>query len=325
MLWHDRVLACVLAPALLVAGCKCASGTAPAASAKPSASASPLAVLAASVASSAKSARKTPADLVTPPLSPPEDAEHGPAGIRWKLVQRGSGAALGQQDGVKAEASFWTQAGELAFSTYAKPGPGGFSGATLPPALFTVLSPIPPGSKAWIWLPAEYVHSVRQQRVTFPFPDAALVIEYEPVEVHQASVPVVAASPAPEGLSTPASPFPAPDAAGPPKSALTTAGGLRYVLLAPGEGKAKPQPDDKLSLKFTLWPVVGLVVDNPQIRDYPGVTTTQRAPGGLGQVLQKMSAGSTARVWLSAGKAKDLVPRAPQGEAVLDLRLERIE
>jgi FKBP-type peptidyl-prolyl cis-trans isomerase len=308
-------------------GCKCSSNApSPAASAGPAGSAAPLKELARSVAAQARAERKTPAELVMPPASPPNDAQTGPEGLRYRVVELGVGEPLGQNDVLQAEYSIWTPSGALAYSTYQGKGPAGATAAFIPSALLSVAAKLPTGSKAWFWVPLSIVHAYREQHPNFPFPDSALVLEYEAVEVGHRAV-TGSASAAASVAATPAVPvrFPPPDAAGPPKDALVSASGLRYVVLAQGAGQAKPKGDDKLSLKLTLWPVLGLVVDSPLFAERPSATTLARAPAGLGAVLEALTVGSSARVWLPKDKAEQVGPVPAGREAVLDLSLERIE
>lgn len=323
--WVSRGL--VLGLTLTVAGCKCSSGASVSASAAPVGSVTPLNELAASVASSAQVARKTVADLVAPPLTPPGDAQSGAGGLRYKIVKLGVGEPVNPNDGIRAEYSVWTSTGTLVYSTYRFHGPAGATAAFVPQEFSALVGQLPAGSKAWIWVPAPVVHAVLQQRMNLPFPDAALVIEYEPLEIEHRVGPELAS---PSGSVAPAPPrtassFPQPDAAGAPKDALVSTSGLHYVVLVPGTGAQKPQPADKLILKLTLWPVTGLVVGSPSLSQTPSATTLARAPAGLASVLQTLTTGSVVRVWLPAGKAEQVGPVPAGHEAVLDLSLERLE
>jgi hypothetical protein len=324
MLLRCGAAVALIGSVLVATGCKRSPSATSHATAAASSTPAPLARLAASVMSSARAARKADIELSPPPLTPPADAESGPQGLRYKVVKRGVGAPVAANDGIHAEFSTWTQTGTLVFSTYQSKGPVGVTAAIVPAALFGVVGTLPPGSKAWFWLPAPLVHSLRQEHAYFPYPDAALVIEYEPTEIdRRAPMPPPSADgaqPAAAGLD----PGP-PDAAGPPKAALVSTSGLRYVVLAPGRGDAKPKSDDRLTLLLTLWPVTGLVVDNPIFSRKTSATTLARAPAGLAPVLQTMTAGSGVRVWLPAGKAQLVAPVPAGHEAILDVGLVRIE
>lgn len=310
--------------ALLAVDCKCSSGvTASVTSATPASSVAPLQELARSVAASARARRKSVGELVAPPLTPPADAENGPEGLRYKIVELGVGEPLRDNDVLQAEYSVWTPSGALAFSTYQGKGPAGATAAFVPRPLLAVAAKLPAGSKAWFWLPPPLVHTIREQHPNFPIPDSALVVEYEPVEVgHRTPAPPASAENADARAPTR---FPPPDAAGPPKDARVSASGLHFVVLRPGTGSAKAKPDDKLSLRLTLWPVLGLVVDNPLFAEKPSATTLARAPAGLASVLQTLTLGSVVRVWLPPGKAEQVGPVPAGREAVLDIMLEQLE
>jgi hypothetical protein len=319
--------AAIVALGLLgTSGCKASSNAPPSPSAHAGASATPLAALAASVSKIAAESRRQASDVVMPPATAPDDADHGPGGVRWKVLRTGGGGGIGEHDTVRADFSVWTQTGTLAFTSYKDSGPAGFSAMSVPHSFFALLSRFSPGSKVWFWLPAPFVHAVAQEHVRFPYPDTALILEYEPVAIdHLASSAPASSSAAAAPAPTPASQFPEPDAGGPPKGALATSHGLRYVFLAQGGGPAKPVPDQRLDLRLTLWPVTGLVVGPPVLSNQLSATTLARAPAGLGSILQSMTEGSVVRVWLPPGKARAVAPIAADGEAVLDLGLEKIE
>jgi hypothetical protein len=276
-----------------------------------------LNLLAASVAAAAP--RKSVNDLVTPPLTPPPNARAGAEGVSWQLLKEGNGVVVGEGDAVQAELSVWTDKGELAFSSYQKDAPVGFNAAVVPEAVFRELRKVSPEGKAWFWFSAALVHRIAQQHRSFPFPDTALVMEYEVVAVtaHRATAPasVLVADAA---LSP-------PDAAGPPAAALVTPNGLQHVPLRRGAGTAKPTRASKLRLLLTVWPITGLVVGQPTVRDLASATTLALAPAGLGQVLQTMTEGAIERVWLPPGKASQVVPVPKEQQAVLDLTLQKIE
>jgi FKBP-type peptidyl-prolyl cis-trans isomerase len=305
--------------AISIGACKSKRVPMPSRSAMPSASArAPAAVSAAP--------RKTLAQIKAPPLLPPEDALASVDGVKWKLLSAGSGDTLGATDSVQAELSVWTADGKRVFSTYERNGPMAFSAGLVQRGIYEELRKIKPGGKAWFWFSSEFVKADRQRRGgRSPFPEADLIMEYEPLSVSHREQTVVEI---PMGASAPVpvnSPFPKPDAAGPPKTGFKTASGLSYIELRPGVGTRTPEPDSKLRLRLTVWPVTGLVVGSPAMKDHSTATTLAKAPAGLGQVLRKMKEGAAARVWLPAGIANQIVPIDKGQEAILDLTLEKIE
>jgi FKBP-type peptidyl-prolyl cis-trans isomerase len=307
---------CTLASVLsagVVAGCK--SKRAPA-QARPSPSAS------SSAQPRVDAPRKSPSDLKAPPLAPPEDAVASVEGVKWKLLSEGTGEVLGELDSVQADLSVWTTDGKLFFSSYQHPAPVVFRAGLLPPGIYTELCKIKAGGKAWFWFSADFVQRDEARRsAKLPFPQADLIMEYEPHAIVRREAR--SAEPPSEVVMTRR--FPKPDASGPPKTARRTPGGLRFTELQGATGARKPERDSKLALRLTVWPVTGLVVEPPILKEEPSATTLARAPAGLSELLKTMSEGATVRVWLPAGKAGLVVPLDKGRDAILDLTLEKIE
>lgn len=270
--------------------------------------------------------RKQASELLAPPPVAPEGAQAGPAGSHIQVIEEGTGAAVPLEQGVRAEVSIWSQAGNLVFSTYSSAKEMTLPLSFIPAPVRPSFAAVRPGGKARFWLPEELVKAhVAASGGQLALPPVALIVDYEPlaaIELKQTEVPMIAD--ATGGSGAVATRFPRPDAGGPAKEALRTASGLSYVKLASAAGGAALAPKQRITLHVTAWPVTGLVVGAP-VLDESSVTTLERAPGGLSDVLRKLSVGDAARIWLPADRAAKVVPTARGRELVLDLVVERVE
>jgi hypothetical protein len=256
---------------------------------------------------------RTRESLKFPPPAP-DDAERGPGGVRWKMVRQGSGDNPGPVDTIVGDFSVWNADGTLVESTYTEPKARIFSAATLGEPFRPLLSNVKMGSLARFWLPRAALAGWRPDI----WPDADLVIEYEPIQANRANIKTYAAS------ANQADRFPKPDGAGPPATALhTTPSQVPYIMLGKGTTDRKPTSAARLDLNLDAWAMEGLVAK--RIMQLPTATTLARAPQKLGEVLRQMSEGDTARVWLSAKDAKEIVPVAGDRELIVDVTLSKIE
>jgi hypothetical protein len=271
--------------------------------------------------------RKQVSELLAPPPVPPEEAKDGPAGSRIQVFKEGTGAPVPLDQGVRAEVTIWTRAGNLVFSTYSSTKEMSLPLSFVPAPVRSSFAAVRPGGKARFWLPEELVKAhVATTGGQLALPPVALIVDYEPLAALALAQTEVPASATPtnaeSGVVEPR--FPRPDAGGPTAGALRTPGGLSYVKLTSAGGGTPLAPKQRARLHVTAWPVTGLVVGAP-ILDESSVTTLERAPAGLSDVLKKLSVGEAARIWLPADRAVKVVPTAQGREVVLDLLVERVE
>jgi hypothetical protein len=257
--------------------------------------------------------KRTAEELKMPSQTPPADAQAGPGGVRWQLVRQGSGETPGPVDTLAGDFSVWNASGTLVESTYLEPKMRLYSVATLGEPFRPLLTNVKAGSLVRFWVPRAALQGWRPDI----WPDADLIIEYEPKRVFPSTIVSVGG-----GAKEVAARFPNPDGAGPPQGALRTASQVPYVMLQQGNGK-KPTNQSRLDLNLDGWALEGLVPK--RVMQIPSATTLDRAPKKLGEVLRQMSEGGTARVWLSPKDAKEIAPVAGDRELIVDVTLSKIE
>jgi hypothetical protein len=273
---------------------------------------------AAAAATGSARVRRKVADLKPPPTTPPADAQPVPGGGSWKLVRKGTGPGPTGDQHLLGELTIWNAEGKLALSSHQSVQPARFGLDSAPAGTHGILSGLGPGSQATFWLPDAVLSGWRPPS----FPKGDLIFELEVREI-------VEAPPATEALpgATPpvtAQAFPPPDTAGPPKEALLSKSGLKYVVLHRAEGAASAGPDARFKIRFDSWSIEGLMV-RPGVRAQATTTTPSRAPGGIGDVIRQLTPGSTARIWIPKNRAAAIIPGAGSHELVLDVHLDGIE
>jgi hypothetical protein len=144
------------------------------------------------------------------------------------------------------------------------------------------------------------------------WPDSNLIFDLEMIAVTHVTMRD------PSGNQIVPEPAALPDAAGPPRSAETTPAGLRYIYLAHGVSHERPKAEQRVALTGTGYVIEGIEVKQLE-SPIKTATTLSRAPGNLGEVLSRLSAGDQVRIWLSKGQAKSILPAAGSREAILDL------
>ena len=116
--------------------------------------------------------------------------------------------------------------------------------------------------------------------------------------------------------------LPAPsDVAAPPADATTTASGLAYKILSPGEGGEKPTAEATVSVHYTGWTTDGAMFDSSKTRGQPARFPLNRVIAGWTEGLQLMSKGDTARLWIPESLAYKGMPGKPAGMLVFDVEL----
>jgi FKBP-type peptidyl-prolyl cis-trans isomerase len=114
---------------------------------------------------------------------------------------------------------------------------------------------------------------------------------------------------------------PPDDVAEPPSDAETTASGLAYKVLEPGDGGASPGPDDQVSVHYTGWTTDGEMFDSSRTRGQPAQFPVGGVIAGWTEGLQLMSEGDSYRLWIPEELAYGGQPGRPQGMLVFDVEL----
>jgi FKBP-type peptidyl-prolyl cis-trans isomerase len=137
-----------------------------------------------------------------------------------------------------------------------------------------------------------------------------------------ASAAVAEPPPAPSAPTIPAP----PDVAEPPADATKTASGLVSKVLAPGTGKDRPTPTDKVKVHYTGWTKGGQMFDSSVTRGEPITFPVNGVIPGWTEGLQLMVVGEKRRLWIPAALAYGPRPRpgTPAGDLVFDVELLEI-
>ena len=144
-----------------------------------------------------------------------------------------------------------------------------------------------------------------------------------------AAAPAATPPPAPPA-PPPEPPTPAPDPKAPadvkeaPADAKKTPSGLASKRLAPGKGKEKPVPADKVRVHYTGWTTDGVKFDSSVDRGEPAEFPLGGVIKGWTEGLQLMVEGEKRRFWIPANLAYGETrqrPGAPAGMLVFDVEL----
>ncbi len=233
--------------------------------------------------------------------SPPADAVKLPSGIIYKKLAAADGIAPGRNDMLSLHVTGWkTGSGETFITTKTRGNPMMLSLASAGQGFVDVFTQLKKGEKAMIWMPAALV-----EQGGAPGKPEDLAYEVELVDIQ------------------PAPPVP-PDVAAPPANAKTAKGGLRYVVVEPGTGKAKARYFDTASFRYTVWDASGKMLSSTGQRARPMNSALYRQPAALENILTTMVAGQKTRFWIDAEQAGTLTPPGGKGRLCYELQLLEI-
>jgi peptidylprolyl isomerase len=125
------------------------------------------------------------------------------------------------------------------------------------------------------------------------------------------------------------------DVAAAPAGALSTASGLRMIVLQPGHGAESPVNNDCALVRFTAWRLDGSLQSTSGVHGETVIQSLPRTVAGVAEALKLMVEGEKRRVWVPAnltylptrhgpmGKTDDDEP-PPGVDLTFDLELVRI-
>jgi FKBP-type peptidyl-prolyl cis-trans isomerase len=125
------------------------------------------------------------------------------------------------------------------------------------------------------------------------------------------------------------------DVAAAPVEAISTASGLRMIVLQPGHGTESPVGNDCALVRFTAWRRDGSLQSTSGLHGETAIQSLPRTVEGVAQALKLMVEGEKRRVWVPAnltylptrhgpgGKTDDDEP-PPGVDLTFDLELVRI-
>jgi len=138
-----------------------------------------------------------------------------------------------------------------------------------------------------------------------------------------ADKPAATASAKPAPAEKPSIPAPK-DVAAPPANAQRSESGLSWVVLKPGTGTDKPNPDDKVTVHYTGWSADGTMFDSSEVRGRPTTFSLSRVIAGWTEGVGLMTKGERRRFWIPANLAygdKPVRPGMPSGQLTFDVEL----
>ena len=241
----------------------------------------------------------TPPDVGAPPAT----ATTTPSGLRTLVVKPSTGRTPARGfDKVTYHYSAWDATGRMFDSSELRGRPY----TTMPMrewrGLEEALTLMTIGERRRVWLPP----TLSDQSLP-GLPRGVLCYELELIElVAQATPP-----------STPT------DLASVPTTAITTAGGARYVIVEPGPGDRATRPTltDRVRVHFSGWTPDGHMFDSSVPQGTPIEAPVNKFLAGWVEVLPQMAVGDRARVWLPVALAFNDEPGRPQGPVVFELSL----
>jgi peptidylprolyl isomerase len=120
-------------------------------------------------------------------------------------------------------------------------------------------------------------------------------------------------------------PKPPPDVDRPPRDARRLGKGLRYKILARGQGPRGATGGDRVTVHYSGWTTDGKMFDSSVSRGQPATFSPNQVIQGWTMVLAKMRVGDRWRVWIPEKLAYQGRPGVPQGMLVFDLEVLKID
>jgi hypothetical protein len=245
-------------------------------------------------------------------LQVPAEARKAELGVRWLLLEPGSGEPPDLDWQISATATAWKSDGSPG-STPAGPQPLTFSIYALPEPLREPMRALRQNAKVRYWLPAASLHKWKP-----PSWEAAdLVVDVQvmaiaaPKRVERSMDGKV-----PPGLEPKPEPLP-------PDEAKQSKLGHRHLRLLAGNGGVQPRKDAKVELRFSAWRVAGVVV-TPIALDQQAKINLADTPPAIAEVVSGMVQGDVTRVWLPASAVKNFVTAEGGDKVIVDLGLAGI-
>jgi FKBP-type peptidyl-prolyl cis-trans isomerase len=233
---------------------------------------------------------------------PPADAIATPSGLRYRIVVRGAGAAVGVADEVLVRYRVVNGRGDVVAQSDAEPE--SLQMTALPAGWVEGMQLIRKGGHAELWLPAKLGYG-EGEGVTH----GDLFIDVELVDVVRA----------PQWANV-VLPFDAP-----PPGATWTPTGLAYVVIRKGTGTEHPRSGMKIKAHYSGWHTDGKLFDSSYERNEPITFRTDQVIAGWTEALALMVVGEKSRFWIPEALAYKGQPGRPAGMLVFDIELLAIE
>lgn len=240
------------------------------------------------------------------PPAPPSDVSLPPSierstdgGVVYRVIEPGGGGEPPEKgDTVVIDYTGWTADGLLFSSTVVEGQPETVVLGRILPGLTEAVSTMTVGSRALFWIPEGLAYRGRLG------PNGHVVFEIALRRIERRA----------------ARHEPPANVAEPPANALTTPGGVAYVVLETGAGGRTPTSQDLVDVHFTAWSSEGDLLattdDGPAMRVVVG-----SAIAGWREVLPLLEPGARVIVWVPATLAYRPGLGRRVGPRVFDMRL----
>jgi peptidylprolyl isomerase len=251
-------------------------------------------------------ARQEPA----PPdvAAPPAGVEVSASGVASRQLRAGRGGASPKpNDCVRLSYTSWKRDGSLHASTARDEPPATQCLRRAMPGVAEAVERMTVGEERRVWVPGRLTY--RSKDADDPAPTDDLTFDLTLLEV----------------LRAPGVPD---DLQAPPPSAFKTASGLTLRVLAKGAGARHPQPNERMTVRFSGWTRDGALFESTELGGgRPASLSRADVVRGVGEGLSLMQIGEKARVWVPAALAFGDQPKrgAPAGDLVYDLELLAVE
>lgn len=114
---------------------------------------------------------------------------------------------------------------------------------------------------------------------------------------------------------------PPADVAAAPEHARRSISGLRWCVMRPGDGNARPTASDRVTVHYTGWTTDGEMFDSSHTRGEPATFPVNALIPGWTEGLQRMTVGEVTRFWIPQSIAYGGQVGGPRGMLVFDVEL----
>lgn len=229
--------------------------------------------------------------------APPKDAEKTASGLASKVIKKGTGTEMPKEtDKVTVHYSGWDKTGKMFDSSVMRGEPTSFplnqviKGWTEGVQLMVV------GEKRRFWIPADLAYGEVPQRPGAPAGDLTFDVE------------LISFAPAPQMPKAPE------DVATIPADAVDSEGGVKSMILSPGDGD-QPKAEDTILVNYTGWDKTGKVIDTSVQEGAPVPIPLDKMSPAFRAGLLLMKAGEKRQFWIPAVHilGPNPQPGAPEG------------
>jgi len=227
------------------------------------------------------------------------DAQKSKSGLKWKVLQKGSGTTKPSQDDmIWIHYTSWSTDGKITASTWRKGIPKLKKMKKLVAGWKEAVSDMVVGERRLLLIPAKLAHPKRKKT------DADKDRRVLDIELMKLKV----APSAPDNVKRA------------PKGAQKTRSGVAFVKLTEGSGGQSPRADSIVKVRYAGWTTDGRCFDFTGPEESTSFGLHEVIPGWT-EGLQVMSEGDKVRFWIPQKVAYNGQSGKPKGTLVFDIEL----